>query len=72
MEGENMLVLSRKENERIVIDGQIRITIIDNGGKTVKVGIEAPRSMKVIREELDPWAYDPNRQAVINPEPASS
>ncbi|MEZ6120364.1 MAG: carbon storage regulator [Pirellulaceae bacterium] len=55
-----MLVLSRKGNQRIIIDGQIRITIVECSGSTVKVGIEAPQSMKIVREEIDPWAYQPD------------
>jgi carbon storage regulator len=47
-----MLVLSRKLNESIIIDGDIRITIIGIRGNHVRVGIEAPSSVPIIREEL--------------------
>jgi carbon storage regulator len=47
-----MLVLSRKINERIVIDGQIRVTVLGLRGNQIRIGIEAPSSIKVIREEL--------------------
>jgi carbon storage regulator len=47
-----MLVLSRKLNERIVIDGGIRITIVGVRGNQVRLGIEAPDRVKVFREEL--------------------
>jgi carbon storage regulator len=47
-----MLVLSRRINERIVIDNQIMITILAIDGDKVKVGIEAPREITVLREEL--------------------
>jgi carbon storage regulator len=47
-----MLVLSRKRNEVIVIDGNIRITVVGIRGNQVRLGIEAPGSVGVFREEL--------------------
>ena len=47
-----MLVLSRKLNESIIIDGTIRITIVGIRSHHVRVGIEAPDSIPIIREEL--------------------
>jgi carbon storage regulator len=47
-----MLVLSRKLNESIIVDGNIRITIVGIRGSHVRVGIEAPDSIPIIREEL--------------------
>lgn len=47
-----MLVLSRKQDESILIDGDIRITIVKVNGGHVRVGIEAPRSTNIIRAEL--------------------
>jgi carbon storage regulator len=47
-----MLVLSRKTDESILIDGHIRITVLAVRGGQVRLGIEAPRSVRVIREEL--------------------
>jgi len=47
-----MLVLSRKLNESIVVDGDIRITIVGIRGNHVRIGIEAPDSVRIIREEL--------------------
>ncbi len=47
-----MLVLSRKLNESIIIDGDIRITIVGIRGNHVRIGIEAPDSVRIIREEL--------------------
>ena len=48
-----MLVLSRKTNESIVIDGDIVITIIRVKGKSVKLGIDAPSDKRIIRQELE-------------------
>ena len=47
-----MLVLSRKLDETIVIDGNIRIKVIGVSGKHVRLGIEAPDRMTILREEL--------------------
>jgi carbon storage regulator len=47
-----MLVLARKENERIVIDGNIVLTVVRVSGGAVRLGIEAPREVAIKREEL--------------------
>jgi carbon storage regulator len=47
-----MLVLMRKTNESIVIDGRITITILKVKGNRIQIGIEAPSSIKVKRSEL--------------------
>lgn len=47
-----MLVLSRTRNETIVIDGDIRIMVVDIRGNQVRLGIEAPDSVRIVREEL--------------------
>jgi carbon storage regulator len=47
-----MLVLSRKPGEKILIGGDITITIVRIGPNTVRIGIEAPHDMNIAREEL--------------------
>ncbi len=47
-----MLVLSRKKNESIIINGDIRITVVAIRGNHVRLGIEAPEAIGVFREEL--------------------
>jgi carbon storage regulator len=47
-----MLVLSRKLSETIIIDGNIRITIVGLRGNHVRIGIEAPDSVSIFRAEL--------------------
>ena len=47
-----MLVLSRKPNESIVIDGRITVTVIEVRSGEVRLGIEAPRSIPVHRKEV--------------------
>ncbi len=48
-----MLVLSRKQNQQIVINGNIIITILRVRGNTVRIGIEAPGEIGIRRAELD-------------------
>lgn len=47
-----MLVLSRKQQQDIVIGDDIKITVLKVKGNTVRLGIEAPRDVRVIRGEL--------------------
>jgi len=47
-----MLVLSRKVSEQIHIGNDITITIVRIGPNTVRVGIEAPASLNIVRDEL--------------------
>lgn len=47
-----MLVLSRKKNESIVVDGKIVITIVEIRGDKVRLGIEAPREVPIHRSEV--------------------
>ncbi len=50
----DMLVLSRKLNEKIVIDGGIVITVVKIDRNQVRIGIEAPGHVGVFREEIYP------------------
>jgi carbon storage regulator len=47
-----MLVLSRKKNESIIIDQEIRITVVEIRGDKVRLGIEAPKEVPVHRSEI--------------------
>lgn len=47
-----MLVLSRKAGERILVGDDVVITVVRVGPNSVRVGIEAPRDMNIVREEL--------------------
>jgi carbon storage regulator len=47
-----MLVLSRKPGEQIIIADNIRVTVVSVGPGRVKIGIEAPPTVKVDRQEV--------------------
>lgn len=47
-----MLVLSRKKNESIIIDGEVTITVVEVRGDKVRLGIEAPREVPIHRSEV--------------------
>ena len=47
-----MLVLSRKAGERILIGDDVAITVVRIGPNSVRIGIEAPKEMNIVREEL--------------------
>lgn len=49
-----MLVLSRKERERIRLGDSIVVTIVRVAGDKVRIGIEAPPDVIVLRDELEP------------------
>lgn len=50
-----MLVLSRKETQRIRVGDSIVVTVVKISGDKVRVGIEAPSDVLVLRDELETW-----------------
>ncbi len=73
--GKAMLVLSRKAGERILIGDQISVTVVRIAPGVVRIGIQAPDDLPIVREELktgQPAGEVPNRppaasQPVKNP-----
>ena len=47
-----MLILTRKLNESIVIGDDIKITVLEIGDGTVRIGLDAPRDVEIFREEV--------------------
>ena len=47
-----MLVLSRKVGERVLVGDNVVITVVRIGPNAVRLGIEAPKEMNIVREEL--------------------
>jgi carbon storage regulator len=57
-----MLVLTRKPGERIVIARDIVVTVLEVTGRAIRLGIEAPRQVPVLRGELTkPGVLRPRR-----------
>ncbi len=58
-----MLVLSRKESQRIRLGDSIVITIVKISGDKVRVGIEAPSDVLVLRDELEAHERRPGQSS---------
>ncbi len=63
-----MLLLARKAGQAVVIDGNIRVTVDRIGGRVVRLKVEAPREIRVDREEV--WnrrvrESQPDRAAIL-------
>ena len=48
-----MLVLSRREGEKIIIGDSIVITVVRGGTDKVRIGIDAPENVRILRSELE-------------------
>ncbi|HEV3081765.1 MAG TPA: carbon storage regulator [Gemmataceae bacterium] len=58
-----MLVLSRKPGEKLCIDGNIVVTVLEVKGNRVRIGIEAPDGVRVLRGELyEDWQVESGAQ----------
>ena len=60
-----MLVLTRKPGERLVIGDNIVITVVEVKGDNIRIGIDAPREVKVYRGEIYDAIVAENRQAAL-------
>ena len=60
-----MLILSRKIDEKIQIGDNITLTIIDIHGEQVKIGVEAPKNIKVFRQEVFEAIQKENKAAAV-------
>jgi len=58
-----MLILSRKPGDALLIDGGIRIVVLGTDHRGVRLGIEAPASVGIVREEIASRIADENRRA---------
>lgn len=67
-----MLILTRKTEQGIIIDGDIVIRVLAVDGERVKIGIDAPKSVAVLREELLQEVAGQNREALAVLRPASA
>ena len=61
-----MLVLSRKECEKIQLGNDITLTVVKVSGDKVRLGIEAPSNVKVLRNELELYEDGPQTLSLIH------
>lgn len=61
-----MLVLSRKEAERIRVGDSIIVTVVRVSGDKVRLGIEAPPNVLVLREELQPHELAASQEVLLS------
>lgn len=61
-----MLIITRKEGESILIGENIEICILNVADGSIKVGINAPKKIKILRKELISEVKDQNVEAVQN------
>lgn len=66
-----MLILSRRPGDAIVIEGGIRIVVLASDRRGVRLGIEAPPHVSIVREEIVHQIADENRRANVSPEAAA-
>ena len=57
-----MLILSRRVNEKIVIGDDVVVSVVEVRGDQVKLGIDAPRNVKVFRQEVFDAIQEENRR----------
>ncbi|MCX7780182.1 MAG: carbon storage regulator CsrA [Negativicutes bacterium] len=58
-----MLALTRKVGEKIVIGDNITLTVVEVKGETVRLGIDAPKDIKIYRGEIYQAIIEENKQA---------
>jgi len=61
-----MLILSRKINEKVVIGDDITVSIIEVRGDQVRIGIDAPKKIKVFRQEVFDAIMQENKAASVS------
>lgn len=60
-----MLVVTRRKNESIMINENIEIIVLEFDQQRVKIGVKAPKTMKIMRKEVIEAVKFENQQALI-------
>jgi len=66
-----VLVLSRRVGESVMIGSNVKITVVETKGDQIRLGIDAPRSISVHREEVFRQVQDANTAAAASADAAS-
>ncbi len=66
-----MLILSRRAGDAIIIEGGIRIVVLASDRRGVRLGIEAPPQVSIVREEIVTQIADENRRANVGADAAA-
>ncbi|UVI29893.1 carbon storage regulator CsrA [Paenibacillus spongiae] len=61
-----MLVLSRKKGESVILQDNIEITILEVTADTVKIGINAPKDIEILRKEIYTMVKETNRESAAS------
>ncbi|MHB1297447.1 MAG: carbon storage regulator [Gemmatimonadaceae bacterium] len=64
-----MLILARKAGDAVVLDGGIRLSILSTDGRTVRIGIEAPPEVRILRAEIVDSVESETRRASTAAQP---
>ena len=65
-----MLVVSRKVSEKITVAtpcGAVIVTLVRIGGESVRIGIDAPREFRIMRNELIEESFSPQHDGALDP-----
>jgi carbon storage regulator len=62
-----MLIVTRRAGEKIMLGDDIVVEVMEINGNTVRVGVKAPRSVPVYREEIWNVVMEENRAASLSP-----
>ncbi len=63
-----MLVLSRKAGQSLIIGNDIVVRLLEIRGQQVRIGVEAPSDVSVVREELHRAVAEANKEALQQPD----
>jgi len=61
-----MLVVTRKHGQKIIVNNDIEIMILDIKGDQVRIGINAPKNISIYRQEVYEEICNANKEAAIN------
>ena len=63
---DKMLILTRKTNQKLIINDDIEVVILETYKNTVKIGVNAPRGVQIFREEVYREIKKSNQQAMVS------